>query len=192
MLNFISLLNLSFFSHQFILLICTFIVFFVLFIFVYIFFFTTTNTFFNNSVLLELYWTLLPVLFVLLLFLPLFYYGLDFLVDFNFFYFFVGNQWFWDFEFFDGFTSSLSNFEFLFNSYSLLVLPNLSYILFFLTSNDVLHAFSIPILYTMVDLVPGVIHQLSISFPISGLYTVYCSQICGLNHSAMPFVICAL
>lgn len=192
MLNFISLLNLSFFSHQFILLICTFIVFFVLFIFVYIFFFTTTNTFFNNSVLLELYWTLLPVLFVLLLFLPLFYYGLDFLVDFNFFYFFVGNQWFWDFEFFDGFSSSLSNFEFLFNSYSLLVLPNLSYILFFLTSNDVLHAFSIPILYTMVDLVPGVIHQLSISFPISGLYTVYCSQICGLNHSAMPFVICAL
>ena len=167
--------------------------FFLFYLFLFIFFFfTTTNTFFNNSVLLELYWTLLPVLFVLLLFLPLFYYGLDFLVDFNFFYFFVGNQWFWDFEFFDGFTSSLSNFEFLFNSYSLLVLPNLSYILFFLTSNDVLHAFSIPILYTMVDLVPGVIHQLSISFPISGLYTVYCSQICGLNHSAMPFVICAL
>ena len=79
-----------------------------------------------------------------------------------------------------------------FNIYAtspVIYLPSLINLKFYFTSNDVLHAFSLPILYTMIDLVPGTIHSLFLNFPFLGIYTVYCAQICGLNHSVMPFFI---
>jgi len=41
----------------------------------------------------------------------------------------------------------------------------------------------------MIDLVPGTIHSIYLNFPFMGIFTVYCAQICGLNHSVMPFFI---
>ena len=189
MLNFLSLYDLSYFSHIFIIFVCVFIVVFVFFIFTFIYFNISLNTFFPSHFLLEYFWTLIPVILVLFLFVPLFYFNSLNTDSCFLFYFFVGNQWFWDFFFINDSCSTLFDYDFNFISTTFLYIPSLLNLKFFFTSNDVLHAFSLPILYIMIDLVPGVIHSLSIFFPFVGVYTVYCAQICGLNHSAMPFYI---
>ena len=138
--------------------------------------------------MLEYYWTLFPVFIVFILFIPLFFYFDNLSDNFTLFYFFVGNQWFWDFFFIDSFSFDLP-FDFNIYNSTVIYLPSLLNLKFYFTSNDVLHAFSLPILYTMIDLVPGNLHSLFLFFPFLGLYTVYCAQICGLNHSVMPFFI---
>jgi cytochrome c oxidase subunit 2 len=183
-----SLLNFSFFTHQFLLLFCIFITFFVLVTFFYIKFSLSNNTMFLNHFLLEFFWTLFPVLIVLLLFFPLFFYIGNFDFKNDMVYFIVANQWYWDFFFVEPECSSL-DWDLNLYSYTSIYLPLLEVINFFFTSNDVIHAFSLPILYIMIDLVPGTIHNLSFNFPFSGIYTVYCAQICGMNHSVMPFYI---
>ena len=188
-LNYISLLNLSYFTHQFICFLCVFIFIFVFVIFTFIYFGDNFNTKFFSNFLLEYFWTFFPVLIVLILFIPLFFYYDNLSDNFSLIYFFIGNQWFWDFFNLDSYTLGL---PYELNSYSdcpHIYLPSLLNLKFYFTSNDVLHAFSLPILYTMIDLVPGTIHSLFLFFPFSGLFTVYCAQICGLNHSVMPFFI---
>ena len=182
-MNFFSVLNLSFFSHQFIMLICLFISIFVLFILFYLFSSNFNNSFFFTHFYLEFFWTFFPILLVLLLLLPLFlfsnFYPLSFLNIF-----FLANQWFWDFE--SAFASDF-NFYFTLNSFVSLFLPVGLTFNFIFSAADVLHAFSLPSLFTHADCVPGLISFLEISFPLLGSYTVYCAQICGVNHSQMPF-----
>ena len=178
-MNYFSCLSLSFFSHQFILLFCVFISIFVFLVFIFIFL-ESSNTVFLSNFLLEYFWTLFPLFIVLLLFLPLFFfsYNSDLIYDC---YFITANQWFWDTYNFESFSSL--NTDFAFNAINSISIS--SFVNFFLTSNDVLHAFSLPTLFLMVDLVPGVLHNLVFFFPLSGVYIVYCAQICGMHHSAM-------
>ena len=189
MLNYLSLLNLSYFTHQFISFLCIFIFIFVAVIFLYIVFNKSLNTYFPSNFLLEYFWTFFPVVIVLFLFIPLFFYFDNLSDNFSLIYFFIGNQWFWDFFSLESYTLGLSYDFNLYSSCPIVYLPYLMYLKFYFTSNDVLHAFSLPILYTMIDLVPGNIHSLFLFFPYLGIYTVYCAQICGLNHSVMPFYI---
>ena len=184
MLNYMSLYNLSYFSHQFILFLCVFIFIFVLVIFFYIYFTSSLNTIFSSHFLLEYFWTLFPVFLVLLLFLPLFYFNSINSESVHLYYFIVANQWFWDFSNFESIDSFWIDINYI-NGISAFI-PSLLNLNFFFTSNDVLHAFSLPILYTMIDLVPGVIHNLNLFFPFIGVYTVYCAQICGAGHATMP------
>lgn len=133
-----------------------------------------------SDFLLEYYWTFLPLLIVLFLFVPLFFFSYSNL-NFSLCYFVVANQWFWDFFCYNSSSSILSDFTFVYiNSFNVFNFSD-----FVLTSNDVIHAFSLPYLFLMVDLVPGVLHNLSIYFPLSGIYTIYCAQICGSLHSNM-------
>lgn len=191
LMNYFSQLSSYFFWHQYILIFCIFILVFLWIIFVYLFYFKHSNVIFTWNFLLEYYWTLLPVIIVLALFLPLFNFNNFFSFQSEFSYFILANQWFWDFICLEdqSFNWILSSYDFLFNSYPCLYLPSLYNIVFFLTSNDVLHAFSLPHLYTMIDLVPGALHTIDIFFPYVGVFTVYCAQICGINHWAMPFII---
>ena len=173
-----------FFSHQYILLYCVFITIFVLLIFIFIFRVSYNSVYFSDF-LLEFYWTFLPLLIVALLFVPLFFFSYSNL-SFSLCYLIVANQWFWDHFDYETSNSFLCDFTFVFtNSLNVFNFSD-----FVLTSNDVLHAFSLPYLFMMVDLVPGVIHNLSIYFPLSGLYTVYCAQICGSLHSNMYLYFC--
>lgn len=138
--------------------------------------------------MLEYFWTFFPVVLVLILFVPLFFYFDNFSDISTLYFFIVGNQWFWDFFFLDSFGLGLP-YDFNFYDCVSINLPILLNLKIYLTSNDVLHAFSLPILYTMIDLVPGNIHSLYLLLPYIGIYTVYCAQICGINHSVMPFFI---
>lgn len=189
-MNFISLLNLSFFSHQYMLIICLFITIFVFFITIYIFYYNFYNTIFYTHFYLEFFWTFFPILIVLLLFLPLFFYN-DMFWNSQFHLFFIANQWFWEILNNDSFISNFSSLNLSLNIDNTLFIPLGCFFNFYLTSADVLHAFSIPSLYTMSDCVPGLLSLVSLSFPLIGLYILYCGQICGVNHSNMPlYFIC--
>ena len=190
-MNFISLLNLSFFSHQFMLIICFFITVFVCLITVYIFYNNFFNTIFYTHFYLEFFWTFFPILIVLLLFLPLFFYN-DMLVNVQSHLFFIANQWYWEAIYNDSLISNFSSINFSLNTDNTYFLPVGVYFNFYLTSADVLHAFSIPALYTMSDCVPGLLSMIPIVFPFMGTYITYCGQICGVNHSNMPlYFICS-
>ena len=97
-MNYLSQINLSFFSHQFILIICIFITFFIFIIFIYLFFFNHNNTIFNSNFLLEYFCTFIPLLLVVLIFTPVFYFNSFFLIcDFVFNCLEILNHWFWNY-----------------------------------------------------------------------------------------------
>jgi heme/copper-type cytochrome/quinol oxidase subunit 2 len=131
----------------------------------------------------------------------------------------IGHQWYWSYEFVEYrqefvefITHNTSKFiKQSFDSYQLaeedvfltgglrllevdnpLILPANNKINFFITSADVLHAWSVPSLGIKVDAVPG---RLSlISTVIQGVGTLYgqCSEICGIGHGFMPIKIIAV
>ena len=175
----------SFFSHQFIMLICLFITIFVVFIKLFLLFSKFNNSIFFSHFYLEFFWTFFPIILVLLLMFPLFYFSNFFPVSiFNIF--FLANQWFWDFEFS---INSEVNYIYTINNLLSLYLPLGVNYNFIFSAADVIHAFSLPALFVHADCVPGLVSFLDLNFPILGSYTVYCAQICGINHSQMPFYI---
>lgn len=117
---------------------------------------------------IEYIWTLLP------LFLTIF---LTYLLTFNALvpvclstnFFVLASQWYW--------SSPVIN---LYNT------PNITFII---TSTDVLHGFSLPALGLKIDAIPGVLNSFTTFIPMSGSYFGYCTELCGVNHSLMPFTV---
>jgi heme/copper-type cytochrome/quinol oxidase subunit 2 len=56
------------------------------------------------------------------------------------------------------------------------------------TSEDVIHRFSLPSLGLKLDGVPGRLNQQSLHPERVGVYYGQCSEICGANHRFMPIV----
>jgi len=168
-------------------LICFAISIFVIFVIFYFLSVKLNNSIFYTHFYLEFFWTFFPILLVILLMFPLFYFSNFFpLSIFNIF--FLANQWFWEFDL--NINSEFNNI-FTINSFNSLYLPLGVNFNFIFSSSDVIHAFSLPALFTHADCVPGLISFLELNFPLLGSYTVYCAQICGVNHSQMPFYIFA-
>nr|UYB78225.1 cytochrome c oxidase subunit II [Alectorobius capensis] len=108
----------------------------------------------------------------------------------------IGHQWYWSYEYsdfnieFDSFMvpNDLLNK----NSFRLLdvdnrlVVPFNSSLRLLITSNDVIHSWTIPSLGVKVDAVPGRLNQISTQVNRPGLFFGQCSEICGANHSFMP------
>jgi cytochrome c oxidase subunit 1 len=67
-----------------------------------------------------------------------------------------------------------------------LVVPRDTLIRFLVTSNDVIHSWSITDAGIKVDAVPGRLNQVLATFPLEGYYFGQCSELCGTNHAFMP------
>lgn len=63
---------------------------------------------------------------------------------------------------------------------------------FVITSNDVIHSWSIPALGLKVDAVPGRLNQFVTEINKPGIYFGQCSELCGSLHGFMPIVIHAV
>ena len=145
--------------------------------------------FYSGASVVEFMWTIIPLFIIFFLLIPLFF-------DYKFFneidqnVFCIANQWYWDSDdscnFFSFFPSLLNNY---FSEALIFSFFVGSSVCFNLTSNDVLHSFGLNSLYTKVDCVPGVLHSLYVNFFYSGVYIVYCTELCGVNHSVMPLFI---
>ena len=70
-----------------------------------------------------------------------------------------------------------------------LILPRNTHIRFVITSNDVLHSWSIPSLGIKVDACPGRLNEVSAVVYRNSVFYGQCSEICGVLHGFMPIVI---
>nr|AGT62654.1 cytochrome oxidase subunit 2 [Aphis gossypii] len=109
-----------------------------------------------------------------------------------------GHQWFWSYEY-----SDFSNIEF--ESYMMnelnkenfrlievdnkTILPFKFNILLLISSDDVIHSWTIPSLAIKIDAIPGRMNQINLFMNRPGIYFGQCSEICGINHSFMPIQI---
>jgi cytochrome c oxidase subunit 2 len=72
---------------------------------------------------------------------------------------------------------------------NVLKLPSKVFIRFIITSSDVIHSWAMPSLGIKVDAVPGRLSQTSTMNYRPGRFYGQCSEICGINHGAMPISI---
>ncbi len=113
----------------------------------------------------------------------------------------IGNQWYWSYEYMDngGFeitANMLPDAEAkkrgeprLLATDNRVVVPVGVPIRLLTTSNDVIHAWSVPAFWTQMDAVPGRINQTSFTVEKPGVYYGQCYQICGARHGFMPITV---
>jgi len=70
-----------------------------------------------------------------------------------------------------------------------IVIPMETKIRVVLSSTDVLHCYTIPVLLLKLDCIPGVVIVSSIDAYLPGLVYGQCSELCGSNHRYMPIVV---
>nr|WBU94773.1 cytochrome c oxidase subunit 2 [Pseudopus apodus] len=161
-----------------------------------------TNTHSTDAQMIEIIWTVLPAVILILIALPSL--RILYLMDeINSPYLTIkalGHQWYWSYEYsdykdvsFDSYmipTQELeSGFFRLLDVGSRMVVPMESPIRVLISSEDVLHSWAIPALGVKTDAIPGRLNQTSFTSTHPGLFYGQCSEICGSNHSFMPITV---
>lgn len=113
----------------------------------------------------------------------------------------TGYQWYWGYEYPDnGIAEYVSNMlppekavangePNLLAVDNRLVLPVGRPIKIIATASDVIHAFSVPALWTKIDAVPGRLNEVNFTIDRAGVYYGQCSELCGARHGYMPIAI---
>jgi cytochrome c oxidase subunit 2 len=76
----------------------------------------------------------------------------------------------------------------LLETYNPIVLPTEKNIQILTTASDVIHSWTIPAFGVKKDAVPGRTNETWVRINEPGVYYGQCSEICGIDHSAMPIV----
>nr|YP_010327169.1 cytochrome c oxidase subunit II [Dryocoetes hectographus]UJG10830.1 cytochrome c oxidase subunit II [Dryocoetes hectographus] len=152
--------------------------------------------------LIEMIWTILPALILIIIALPSL--RLLYILDENYNPMIsiktIGHQWYWSYEYsdyknieFDSYmipSNELKLFSFrLLDVDNRLVIPYNTQIRILTTSTDVIHSWAIPSLGVKIDSTPGRLNQSNFFINRTSLLFGQCSEICGANHSFMPIVI---
>nr|UMB89175.1 cytochrome c oxidase subunit II [Coptodryas elegans] len=160
------------------------------------------NRFLLEGQLIEMIWTILPAIILIIIALPSL--RLLYILDENLNPMItikaIGHQWYWSYEYsdyknieFDSYmlpSNELNSFNFrLLDVDNRLVVPFNTQIRILTTSMDVIHSWTIPSLGIKIDSVPGRINQTNLLINRTGLLFGQCSEICGANHSFMPITI---
>lgn len=113
----------------------------------------------------------------------------------------VGHQWYWTYEYsdyerdlrIDSYILRIDDLSL--GDYRLLdvdnrcVVPRGVGIRFRITSDDVIHSWSLPSMALKVDAIGGMMNRIVCNFPLVGVFYGQCSEICGAYHSFMPIVL---
>ncbi|YP_009054547.1 cytochrome c oxidase subunit II (mitochondrion) [Anabas testudineus] len=161
-----------------------------------------TNKDLLDSQEIEMIWTLLPAIILILIALPSLriLYLMDEINDPHLTIKTVGHQWYWSYEYtdyenleFDSYmipTQDLAPGQFrLLEADHRMVLPIDSPVRTLITADDVLHSWAVPSLGIKLDAIPGRLNQTAFIVSRPGIYYGQCSEICGANHSFMPIVV---
>ena len=73
-----------------------------------------------------------------------------------------------------------------------MVVPAGTNVRMLVTSNDVIHAFSVPSFGIKEDAVPGRVNETWFNVPKEGIYYGFCQELCGSLHGFMPIEVHAL
>lgn len=156
----------------------------------------------THNTLLEVVWTAVPVLILVIIAIPSFrllYYA-DVVPDTDMTIKAIGRQWYWSYEYpdhdnftFDAFMLRDDELEpgmqRLLETDNRLVLPTGTNIKVQVTASDVLHSWAMPSLGVKIDAVPGRLNEIWIHIIEPGVYYGQCSEICGVMHGFMPITI---
>nr|YP_009471337.1 cytochrome c oxidase subunit II [Creobroter jiangxiensis]AVE15724.1 cytochrome c oxidase subunit II [Creobroter jiangxiensis] len=165
-----------------------------------------TNKFMDRNVMdgqyLEILWTILPAIVLVFIALPSI--QILYLIDESSKPIMtlktIGHQWYWSYEYadfsdieFDSYMMPQNELE-SFNIRLLEVdnrttLPMKVLTRILITSEDVIHSWTIPSIGVKADATPGRLNQATFCFNRPGVFYGQCSEICGANHSFMPIVI---
>jgi len=159
----------------------------------------------THNVLLEIIWTLVPVLILIVIAIPSMkmLYFIDKTKEAEMTLKVTGYQWYWGYEYPDNngvnFLSNMVQDKDLKEGQPRLlatdnpvVLPVDTNIKILTTASDVIHAFAVPALGVKIDAVPGRLNETWVRIEKEGTFYGQCSEICGANHGFMPIEIKAV
>jgi cytochrome c oxidase subunit II len=156
----------------------------------------------THNTILEIAWTAVPVLILVVIAVPSFklLYYQDVVPEAEVTIKAIGHQWYWSYEYPD-------NGDFTFDSYMVadadlqpgqlrllstdtaVVLPVQTDIRVLITATDVLHSWSVPAFGVKTDAVPGRINETWFRIEEPGVYYGQCSELCGDYHGFMPIMV---
>lgn len=159
---------------------------------------------FSHNTLIEILWTVVPVLilvFIAFRSFPLLYeqdvmpnVAEEEIVDIKVY----GRQWFWSYMYGEGddvveFDSNMVPDDALKPGQIMklsvdnpMVAPAGRYVRLSISASDVIHAWAMPQFALKVDAVPGRLNQLWFKVDEPGVFYGQCSELCGLRHAYMP------
>ncbi len=172
------------------------------------------NVRFNHHTLLDVIWTVIPTIILILIALPSFalLYSFDYSVKApHTILEVIGHQWYWSYEYttiaksFSKYSEAKYSFQFdsymvptedlkvgqlrLLSTTAPVILPAGQFIKCLVTADDVLHSWAIPALGVKMDAMPGRSSLVYLYMESPGIYYGQCSELCGVNHGFMPIEI---
>ncbi len=194
--------------HDGLLVMCVVISLFVMFLMAYIFikFNAKTNptpSTTTHNTLLEIIWSVVPVLILVLIAVPSFklLYFADVVPESDLTVKAIGNQWYWTYEYPDHeditFDSTMlsdeenaaAGYPRLLGTDTHIVVPVNKTVRMIVTANDVIHAWAIPAFGVKIDAVPGKLNETWFKAEREGIYYGQCSELCGKDHGFMPIMV---
>nr|UFQ88372.1 cytochrome c oxidase subunit II [Caulobothrium sp. LRP 10376] len=169
--------------------ICIFILCFVYFMLYWNFFSRGSINFGADNQAIELIWTVIPTIIVLVLCslnVNFITGGLDCSSDKTIKL--VGHQWYWSYDYAEGSYDSFVTSDCFRTDKPLRLMHGVSYNLI-TTSADVIHSFSVPALNLKMDAIPGRLNYLNYTPSQFGVFTGYCTELCGAGHGFMPIIV---
>ncbi|MEZ5774521.1 MAG: cytochrome c oxidase subunit II [Hyphomicrobiaceae bacterium] len=161
----------------------------------------------SHNTMLEVAWTLVPILILVLIAVPSFkllykqysYPKADLVIKA------IGNQWFWSYEYpdqgisFDSFMLQDSDRQAMIGRGleaprllavdNEVVVPVDAVVHVMTTSRDVIHSWTIPSFGSKVDAVPGRLAATWFQATRKGVFYGQCSELCGKDHAFMPIAV---
>ena len=160
----------------------------------------------THHALLEITWTAVPVLILVVIAVPSFkllYFQAQVPEEVDMTIKTIGRQWYWTYEYpdhgdftFDAIMVPDDQLEpgqpRLLTTDPRVVLPIDTTIRVLVTASDVIHSWSVPSLGVKKDAIPGALNELWIRFERPGTYYGQCYELCGALHPFMPITIDAV
>lgn len=160
---------------------------------------------FTHNMLVEVIWTVVPVLILVAIAwksFPLIY-KQERIPEAELTLKVTGNSWFWNLEYPDQGVTIAANLlpeeearaqgrPWLLATTEPLLVPVDTNIRVLVTSNDVIHSFAIPAFGIKEDAIMGRVNETWFNVEEEGVYYGQCSELCGLNHAYMPVEIRAV
>lgn len=164
----------------------------------------------SHNSLIEVAWTVLPIVVLVFIALPSFKLLKDQLAPTEEPTMTVkatGNQWYWSYEYQDDAAISFDSlmlqederestgkqdkaeYPRLLAVDNELIVPVGQMVRVLVTASDVLHSFAVPSLGFKIDAVPGRMNETWFKAEREGLYYGQCSELCGRDHAFMPIAI---
>ncbi|MBI1300738.1 MAG: cytochrome c oxidase subunit II [Alphaproteobacteria bacterium] len=159
----------------------------------------------THNVLLEIIWTIIPIVILIVIVLPSFklLYQNDKIPEPEMTIKVVGFQWGWTYEYPDHAGITFDSYmvpdedigpgqKRLLSTDNVVVLPVDTNIAVLVTARDVIHSWTIPAFGVKVDAIPLRTNEIWFRIDRPGTYYGQCSEICGRGHSFMPIEVRAV